>query len=87
MTNGEYLETQTELLELARRISTLDLDGFLSRIESSHSFGPMIDPTLYREGAPLLRAIQGVALAARGVQVALREVNRVRQDVREVIAP
>ena len=41
----------------------LDLEGFMERIEQSEALAPIIDPTLYLQGAERLTMIKDIARA------------------------
>lgn len=78
MTKEEYLDTQNKLLLFSEQLEGLDLDEFINRIEQAEAIAPMLNPTLYREGAPRLRIIRRIADSAR-------EVKELRQVLKEVI--
>lgn len=71
MTDAEYALTQERLLLVARMVSSMDLDGFLRRIEQAETAAPVLDPTLYARGGARLDAIRRIAEAAREFQRAV----------------
>ncbi len=74
MDNYDYETTQQQIMFLASLIVPLDLKGFLDRINQSHSFAPILDPTLYRAAAGNLSKIEDIA---RGLYVAQQVIKRV----------
>ncbi len=79
MKQEDYLATQTQLLALASVVSSMDLDRFIMAADMAEALGPMLDPTLYRQGAPRLGQIRRLAEAAREFQKLAREVVRAEQ--------
>lgn len=77
MNDQEYQETQNALNLIARMISGLDLTGFLKRIDQADSIAPILDPTLYRDGAERMHAIKKLAQEAKRVQSAFIEMNEI----------
>jgi hypothetical protein len=73
MTDAEYLQTQRQLVLLAQIVDSLDLDGFLRRIEVAESVGPILNPTLYTEGAENLLKVKGLARACKVFQDEVRK--------------
>lgn len=70
MTREEYAATQAALVTVAELIGELDLKGFLSWIDRSHAVAPIMDPTLYRQGAGALSSIEALARSAYHFQKA-----------------
>jgi hypothetical protein len=73
MTDAEYLQTQRQLVLLAQIVDSLDLDGFLQRIGVAESVGPILNPTLYTEGAENLARVKGLARACKALQDEVRD--------------
>lgn len=88
MTNEEYQATQEMLLQAARMLDVLDLNTFRDRIRVAESLGPVLDPTLYRDGHRRLQALDELAAAGirvKGAFMTLRsqvrsELERVEND-------
>jgi len=78
MKKEQYLATQELLLALSRQILMLPLKKFIEAIDLAETLGPVLDPTLYRQGADNLSAIRVLARAARKFQ---QEIERVRDDL------
>ena len=68
MTDDEYQKTQDRLVIVAHSMLTLDLKGFLQRIERADSVGPILNPTLYRLGSGKLERVKRLAQAAKVFQ-------------------
>ncbi len=71
MTDQEYPQTQEQILLMAYIIKNLDLDGFLKRIATAETLGPIIDPTLYLKAGTGLSEIKQIALAMQQVEKAV----------------
>lgn len=65
MTNDAYIDTQNTLALASDLVASLDLEGFLERARDADSLGAILDPTLYRAGAPALAAV--IRLAEAGL--------------------
>ena len=63
MSDEEYLRTQLLILATARSVLNMNLHGFLVRIQSAHSLGPIVDPTLYKQAHIDLSKIEKLACA------------------------
>ena len=70
ITDEQYLNTQTQLTLIAGLAQDMDLNGFLARINDSHSIAPILDPTLYRAGMKRLELIADLARAMQKVKTA-----------------
>lgn len=70
MTETEYYQTQTMVLQIGRAASELDLDGFIAAINHAQTVAPIIDPTLYREAAENMAALKDLAQKLRPIQAA-----------------
>lgn len=68
ITAEEYQTLQSQLLLFAAILREWKLGAFLAKIERAESFGPFVDPTLYRAADPRLRIIKQVAQAAHAMQ-------------------
>lgn len=64
MNDADYTSTQYQLMVLATIVSSLDLDGFLKRIDMAEAAGPMLDPTVYRAAMTNLTSVKRLASAA-----------------------
>lgn len=74
MNNAEYFATQHQLLLMTSLIKEMDLDGFLSRIETAYALGPILDPTLYRKGVENMETVRRIAMAAKSFQVVVKSI-------------
>ena len=76
MTGTEYELTQTALLTIVRVIGVykLDWDDFLERIELADAAGPVLDPTLYRNGQANMHKIRELARATQAYQMRIKEI-------------
>lgn len=72
MDDEQYSLTQHQLFIIARIVNTLDLEGFLSRIDDAEAIGPFVDPTLFIRGADRLAQVKDIALAAQHLQEVVR---------------
>lgn len=75
MDDHEYLDTQDQIMVLAKLTLDLDVDGFLRRIDEAEVVGPILDPTLYRQASGNLEKIKRIAEAVRGLQRVAKEVS------------
>ena len=75
MTDHEYLDTQSQIMVLAKLTLDLDVDGFLRRISKSEAFGAIMDPTLYMRASGNLEKIKRIAEAVRDLQLVAKEVS------------
>lgn len=64
MNKEEFVYTQELLLAQARLIAALDLEELLNAIDRAEAVGPVLNPTLYKQGAEKMQAIRRVAEAA-----------------------
>ncbi|MGE5482479.1 MAG: hypothetical protein ACM3VX_06185, partial [Bacteroidota bacterium] len=74
----QYELTLQRLMMCAELLVTLDLDGFLGRIEACEAVGPLMDSTRWMElsakgATDALRKVKNVARAARELQRVFRE--------------
>ena len=76
MTDEEYSSTQSQLMLLARIALGINIDGFIKRINTAETIAPILDPTLYLQGADNLRKIKALAVGASKFQAAIKEVLR-----------
>jgi hypothetical protein len=74
MTDQQYQITQELLVNLAQQVQLLDLYGFLSRISEADSWGPILDPTLYRASMKNLQDIKNLADGALHFQNVVRKI-------------
>jgi hypothetical protein len=69
---AEFLRTHEQLVDIARRLSDLNLPRFLSQGARVLAFGPIVDPALHRRSGASLGAVQCLAEAAMDFQRRLR---------------
>jgi len=50
MTNEEYMQTQAQLTAVCTIVHDLDVTSFINAITNAETVGPILEPTLYREG-------------------------------------
>jgi len=75
VTNEEYKATQDLLIAAGRMVDFLDLDEFRARIAHAHAVGPILDPTLYRDGRAGMEAIDELAAAGIRLKAAFQRVK------------
>ena len=68
MDSEEYEQTQQQLLSVGGLTAGLDLDGFLRTMKTAEVWGPIQDPTLYRQAIPRMQALKDLAEALRTFQ-------------------
>lgn len=73
MTTEEYQQVQDALVGLAAVVRTLDLAGFLQRIERAEAAGPILAPSLYQLSSGRLRDVRRLATQVLALQA---EVER-----------
>lgn len=74
MTNEEYMQTQLQLQALTTILLSMNLEGFLDRIEIADTMGPILDPTLYKKAGADFRTVQQTARAVHECQQKLKEI-------------
>ena len=76
MTDNEYAITQSFLESYINIIAgrQLDWNGFLERIEIADAAGPVLDPTLCREGRANMHLIRDLARATQAYQTRIKEI-------------
>lgn len=79
MTDAEYVLTQERLFLVSRMIANMDLDGFLERLNRAEVLGPVLDPTLFIQGATRFDAIKRIARAAKELQVAAKSMAQTEE--------
>jgi hypothetical protein len=72
--DAEYTQTQERLLLLVPFVVSLDLEGFLERINECESIAPIINPTLYMQGRDKLDEVTGLARALLSAQRGIRKL-------------
>lgn len=75
LSDEDYTATQHHLTLISGIVADMPLVGLLNRIETSHAFGPILDPTLYRSAMDNLEALERIARAAREFQKVVLEVR------------
>lgn len=69
-------EAQLQLVfTIVRQIQMLDLAGMLNQIEHTHAAGPVLDPTLYRDGLKNLTLTEDLIRAAHEFQGRIVEIK------------
>lgn len=63
MTNEEYLNNQGTLIRISTLLQNVDFEGFLQRINTAQTLGPLTDPTLYIRGGGRLQLLKDFATA------------------------
>ena len=87
MNQDEYRMTQERLQLLGGFVHDLDLDGFIESINTCETVAPILDPTLYMQGAAKLEDVKRLAIAARDFQVEVnRQIEKAHLNVREAAA-
>lgn len=76
MTDAEYEFTHQVVLNIARSLMTLDLTGFINRIENAQAVGPIMDPTMYRKALRNLSSLEIVAKALLDCQQEIKKGMR-----------
>ncbi len=72
MTDEEYTVMQSRLMLLGAFANDLgDVSAFIERINEAESLAPILNPSLYQQGAAKLEIIKRVAIAARAFQKAM----------------
>lgn len=66
----EYQDMQDRILLAAISLTGLPYGRFLQTAAKADTLGPILDPTLYRDGAPALNAIRLLARRANDFQAA-----------------
>jgi len=61
MTDEQYKATQMKMIKLAVQIDKLDLEGYLGRISTVETTGPILDPTNYRDAMGNIRGLKRLA--------------------------
>ena len=79
MDKAAYLQTQTQILAFAQVVRDMPLDEFMLAISRAHSLGPIVDPTLYRDGVANMTKIEDLA---RGLLEFQRVVRRITTEER-----
>lgn len=74
MNDEQYSTAVSALIEHAKTIREIDIHGVLQRIKECETVAPIIDPTLYRRGAPNLGATKKLVESFLPVQVAFNEL-------------
>lgn len=75
MSDEEYSTTQELLMGICRQISLLDLHGFMARISTAETLGPVMDPRLWIQASDNLDAITDLAQAALNLKRTLLRVR------------
>ncbi len=73
MNKTAYLQTQTHLQSLAQIVKDMPLYDFIKAINRAETTGPIVDPTLYREGSENLTKIKRLAQALLPFQKAAKD--------------
>ncbi len=73
MDDEQYIQTQNQLAILMSLIYGLDLKGYLARIERAEAFGPILNPTLYRQKGKDMQFDKEIADAFLNLQIVIRQ--------------
>jgi len=65
MSDSAFLSTMSAVTVFGTLVLRMDLDGFLERIDSAESLGPILDPTLFQKGKDNLQAVKDLAESLR----------------------
>lgn len=74
MNPKQYLETQLAIIEIGKKVNTLDLDSFLKALSNAETMAPMLEPGIYRKAQSNLAAIRKLAESLLPVRTAFDEV-------------
>lgn len=74
MSKDEYEETMTRIAVFAYTVQSLPLTEFLSAIDHADNIGPILNPTLWRDGQENMHKIRQVAEALKRFQSVVAEV-------------
>lgn len=80
MDEEKYQITQNQILFLARFVADMPLGEFIKAIGRAHAVGPIVDPTLYRDG---VRNMEQIDKLAKGLRTFQRTVEEVQADVQQ----
>lgn len=69
MDRQEYIAAVNLVQIAAGLLSQVDLVGVLNAIEHADAFGPILDPTLYRQASTNLADVRRLVEAARPLEV------------------
>jgi len=65
MSDSAFLSTMSAVAVFGTLILRMDLDGFLERIDTAESLGPILDPSLFQKGKDNLQAVKDLAESLR----------------------
>lgn len=74
MNDAEFKQLRTDLLRLETCVTSLNLLGFLKRLEEALPVGAVFDPEAFRHGETGLKIWQQKAQAALAFQNAMRGI-------------
>ena len=66
--NDEYQLAQSMVMQIARLVRTLPLKKVLEAISKAEAVGPILDPTLYREGSRNMQDFKQLVVKLRAFQ-------------------
>jgi hypothetical protein len=73
---GEYTQILVEMKLVAQVVLGMNLEGFLSRVETAQAIAPLIDPTLYIKKGEAMAIDARVARAMVELKKVLEEIKR-----------
>lgn len=76
MNQERYQRTQVAICRLSEIIRQLPIEEFIEAINTADTLGPILDPTLYREGGEKMMEIKRLA---EPMVVITRQRNRMRE--------
>lgn len=76
----QYQMTQELIITTCRTIMLLPLVPFVNSINRAETIGPIMDPTLYRDGATTLGRIKKLAEALLGAQ---KKIAAVHEEIKK----
>lgn len=69
MLKDQYAAVQGQLLAIVSIVAEMPLQEFIAAGERAQSIGPVIDPTLWRQGHRQLEGVMRLAIALRVFQM------------------
>lgn len=77
MTREEYQQAQEQVLLVAGMTERIDIERMLSAIGTAETYGPIMDPTLYRKSITNLERIKRLAQLLLPVK---KEMEKQREE-------
>lgn len=85
MDSEKYVATQQQILVLGGLVLRMPLAEFLDAISMADTVVPIVDPTLYRQGAPNMHRVESLARAAKEFQDELRDIYARDDELRPAL--